>query len=91
VLAQIRDEVMTRCRGGIAHAPDAFELDKPHRFERNKLVPFCGNTWRMLTDTRFAPVFEVFGDSATHSGIFEACGEGLPFSADGPAGPEPCC
>jgi SAM-dependent methyltransferase len=80
-----------RYRGGIAHAPDAFELDQHHRFERGKLVPVCGNTWRMLAETRFASAFEFYGDSATHYGIFDGCGESLPFSAGAGAGPEACC
>jgi len=80
-----------RYRGGIAHAPDEFALDKHHRFELGKLAPVCGNTWRMLAETRFAPAFEFFGDTSTHYGIFEGCGESLPYAADGQAEPEPCC
>lgn len=80
-----------RYKGGIAHAEDAFVLDKHHRFERGRLVPVCGNTSRMLAETRFAPAFEYFGDTGTHYGIFDGCGEALPFSADGAAEPGACC
>ena len=80
-----------RYRGGIAHAPDVFWLDKHHAFERGKLVPVCGNTSRMLAETRFASAFEFFGDTDTHYGIFDGCGERLPYS-EGDGNPaEDCC
>ena len=66
-------------RGGIAHAEDAFALDGHHVIEKGKVFPVCGNTWRMLQDTRFAPYFDFIGDFNTHYGIFEGCGTALPF------------
>ena len=60
--------------------PDAFELDGHHLIERGKVFPVCGNTWRMLADTRFAPHFDFIGDFATHYGIFPGCGTSLPFA-----------
>ena len=74
-------------RGGIAGAEQAFVLDKHHRIERGRVFPVCGNTWRMLAETRFAPYFEFIGDFETHYGLFEGCGGGLPFSAAAPATP----
>ena len=44
-------------KGSVAEQPDAFELDGHHLIERGKVFPVCGNTWRMLADTRFEPAF----------------------------------
>ena len=71
-------------KGGLAHAEDLFVLDKHHAIERGKVFAVCGNTWRMLKETRFAPYFDFIGDFSTHYGVFAGCGTGLPF--DSPAG-----
>ena len=60
----------------IAHA---FVLDKHHRIEAGKYFPVCGNTWRMLHDTRFATHFDFYGNFERHYGIFPGCGMGLPY------------
>ena len=57
-------------KGTVPEQPDAFALDGHHLIERGKVFPVCGNTWRMLADTRFAPHFDFIGDFATHYGIF---------------------
>jgi arsenite methyltransferase len=67
-------------KGTLAGQPDAFELDGHHLIERGKVFPVCGNTWRMLADTRFQPHFEFIGDFATHYGIFPDCGTLIPFA-----------
>ncbi|MCP5268057.1 MAG: methyltransferase domain-containing protein [Zoogloeaceae bacterium] len=66
-------------RGSIADHPDRFVLDKHHVIETGRVFPVCGNTWRMLKDTRFAPHFDFIGDFSRHFGIFEGCGTALPF------------
>jgi len=66
-------------KGSIEHAPHAFTLDKHHHIETGKVFPVCGNTWRMLKDTRFEPHFEFIGDFNRHYGIFEGCGSSIPF------------
>ena len=63
-------------------APKAFLLDGHHRMETGKVFPACGNTLRMLQETRFAPHFDSIGDFSTHYGIFEGCGIPLPFGED---------
>jgi arsenite methyltransferase len=68
-------------KGRLAEEPDAFELDGHHLIERGKVFPVCGNTWRMLADTRFAPYFEFIGDFSEHYGIFPGCGTSIPFAA----------
>ena len=79
-------------QGSIAGAPQAFVLDKHHRIETGRVFPVCGNTWRMLQDTRFAPHFQFIGDFSRHFGLFAGCGGGLPFDQQSavPAAPS-CC
>lgn len=49
-------------KGTVEHMPEAFELDAHHRIEQGKVFPVCGNTWRMLHDSRFKPHFEYIGN-----------------------------
>lgn len=71
-----------RYRGSIPHHPHAFTLDKHHLMETGRIFPVCGNTWRMLYNTRFQPHFEFFGDFDIHYGIFPDCGATLPFNTN---------
>lgn len=57
-------------RGGITGAENVFWLDDHHAFERGRPERVCGNTARMIADTRFAPFFVVAGDRTTHFGEF---------------------
>lgn len=66
-------------RGGIQGHEQRFILDKHHAIEAGRVFPVCGNTWRMLRETRFADHFEFIGDFSQHYGIFAGCGGGLPF------------
>ncbi|MDP2504646.1 methyltransferase domain-containing protein [Oceanobacter sp. 3_MG-2023] len=59
-------------------SPHCFELDSHHRIEAGRLFPVCGNTWKMLHDTRFAEHFRFIGDFSQHFGLFEGCGNALP-------------
>jgi SAM-dependent methyltransferase len=77
-------------RGGITGQDQRFVLDKHHAIEAGRVFPVCGNTWRMLADTRFAPYFDFIGDFSRHYGIFAGCGGGLPFD-DGVASPGSSC
>lgn len=83
-----------RYKGSIAHHPDKFKLDEHHIIETGKMFPVCGNTYRMLHETRFAQHFEFFGDWETHYGIFEGCGTAMPFSGEmaiSAASSDACC
>ncbi|MDQ6978716.1 MAG: methyltransferase domain-containing protein [Mariprofundaceae bacterium] len=71
-------------RGSMTHHPERFELDKHHSIEAGKVFPVCGNTWRMLHDSRFAQHFDFIGDFKRHYGIFEGCGSALPFDDSTP-------
>ena len=61
-------------RGTLPEAPHAFVLDNHHRFVTGKPMLVCGNTAAMLTETRFARHFEVFGDRRVHFGAFDCSG-----------------
>jgi len=80
-------------KGGIPHAEDIIQLDKHHGIERGKTFPVCGNTWRMLAETRFAPYFQFIGDFSRHYGVFAGCGTTLPFDDNRRAAPgaSACC
>lgn len=68
-------------RGTIAAQPHRFDLDSHHRLETGRVVPVCGNTFRMLQQTRFAPHFRFFGDFTRHYGLFAGCGSAIPFAS----------
>ncbi|MEZ5856904.1 MAG: methyltransferase domain-containing protein [Hyphomicrobiaceae bacterium] len=67
-------------KGTIEGAEHAFPLDGHHMIETGKVFPVCGNTWRMLADTRFASHFDFYGDFSRHYGIFAGCGTSIPFA-----------
>ncbi len=83
-------------RGGILDSEKRFALDAHHVIDQGVLFPVCGNTYRMLKETRFAPYFEFHGSWETHFGIFEGCGTSMPFAresnhkTDTPMG-DSCC
>ncbi len=77
-----------RYKGTIEHHADKFVLDEHHVIETGKVFPVCGNTYRMLADTRFAEHFEFFGNWQNHFGIFAGCGTVMPFNAGANASSE---
>lgn len=66
-------------RGSEPHNPELFVLDKHHVIEAGKVFPVCGNTYRMLHDSRLKPHFDFIGSWDKHFGIFAGCGTELPF------------
>ena len=81
-------------RGTIPAHPHHYRLDKHHRFATGAVVPVCGNTCRMLADTRLAPHFDCIGDFSRHFGLFPGCGGAMPFdagTADAVAASQPSC
>jgi SAM-dependent methyltransferase len=78
-------------RGTIPDHPQRLVLDKHHNMETGRVFPVCGNTWRMLHDTRLAAHFEFIGDFSHHFGLFAGCGGGLPFDQRGGTSPSECC
>ena len=79
-------------KGTVTNHPRVFELDGHHAIEAGRAFPVCGNTWRMLAETRFAEHFEFIGDFSKHFGIFPGCGELMPYrvAASNDAGAA-CC
>ena len=73
-------------KGSVAQHPHTFILDDHHAFERGRPLRVCGNTARMLKDTRYAAHFEISGDTSTHFGLFD-CQPSTPSGADQAA----CC
>jgi len=71
-----------RYQGTIEHSEELFVLDKHHAIEKGRIFPVCGNTYRMLHESRFAEHFEFFGDWTTHFGIFAGCGSDLPYDQE---------
>ncbi len=75
--------------GTLPNGGAEFVLDKGHVFAAGQQVAVCGNTYRMLAESRFAPYFEFQGSFETHRGIFAGCGGGLPFDRETSSGG--CC
>ncbi len=79
-------------KGTVPEQPHRFILDKHHDIQTGKVFPVCGNTWRMLQETRFQEHFEFIGDFSQHYGLFEGCGKAIPFNANlVDEGAAPCC
>ncbi len=75
-------------KGTIQEAPHEFVLDDHHVFETGLPVPVCGNTARMLSESRFGCHFDLVGDFSTHYGPFDCGAASGNHSA---AGMESCC
>ncbi len=80
-------------RGTISGHRQALPFDKHHWIEAGKVFPVCGNTFRMLAESRLAAHFEFIGDFSRHFGLFEGCGTAIPFeaAADPSRGNGSCC
>jgi arsenite methyltransferase len=78
-------------KGTISEHPDKYALDKHHDMETGRVFPVCGNTWRMLQDTRFAPYFEFIGNFDRHYGIFAGCGTTIPYDTSTNGDAAACC
>jgi len=82
--------------GGVVEQPHRFQLDDHHLFDKDKVVPVCGNTWMMLAHTRYRSFFEFYGSFDEHFGIFPGCGTDLPYQENPiekstPASGASCC
>ena len=78
-------------KGGIAEEESGFKLDDHHYFPKGKVMPVCGNSYKMLYDTRFKEYFEFYGRWDTHYGIFEGCGGNMPFKSGEDPDAISCC
>ncbi len=75
-------------KGTIEDAPHAFRLDDHHLFKTGMPERVCGNTWKMLMETRFASHFTSMGDFTTHYGAFD-CAPSTGTESNASAGA--CC
>lgn len=78
-------------RGTIPGSADRFVLDAHHDIETGRAFPVCGNTWRMLHDTRFRAHFDFVGDFSRHFGLFPGCGGSMPFGQTVTNSSGACC
>ena len=80
-------------KGTLADAPHQFALDDHHLIDTGRVFPVCGNTWRMLAESRFRAHFDFIGNFDQHYGIFPGCGGNSPFNAlaDAPASAGAAC
>lgn len=78
-------------KGSIPAHPQRLMLDKHHHIESGHIFPVCGNTWRMLKESRFAGHFDFIGNFDRHYGLFEGSGGGLPFDTDKAGAASSCC
>lgn len=68
-------------KGTMERYPSGWLLDKHHYFQAGKIHPVCGNTYKMLHDTRLEQHFEFVGTWDKHFGIFEGCGSSIPYDS----------
>jgi len=82
-----------RYNGTVEESRHQFKLDDHHLFEAGRIYSVCGNTYKMLKETRFGKHFDFWGDFSTHYGIFEGCVGSAPFSTENQNSPEEasCC
>lgn len=78
-------------KGSILGKPSSFDLDDHHNFPNGKMITVCGNTYKMLYETRFKSHFDFYGSWDTHYGIFEGCGGNMPFQEAQGSNGESCC
>ena len=71
--------------GTIPESPHEFDLDNHHKFITGIPLPICGNTTKMLNETRYKKHFKIIGDFSTHYGTFD-CG---PENTNNPS--KNCC
>jgi len=65
-------------KGTIESAEHSFTLDDHHEFITGKPMLVCGNTAKMLSETRFKDHFRIEGDMSVHYGPFDCA----PFNAE---------
>ena len=78
-------------RGTVQGHERVLTLDKHHVIEAGRVFPVCGNSWKMLAETRLAPHFDFIGDFSKHFGVFAGCGGGLPYDLSGEGMAVACC
>ncbi|MBS3951377.1 MAG: methyltransferase domain-containing protein [Methylomicrobium sp.] len=75
-------------KGSLPDHPHAFDLDDHHHFETGRPLRVCGNTADMLSASRYAGHFDVWGDKTVHFGLFDCAPPNKSLSLDSGAA---CC
>jgi arsenite methyltransferase len=57
--------------GTIENSPHEFNLDNHHKFKKGLPLPICGNTTKMLSETRYKNHFKIIGNFEVHYGKFD--------------------
>ena len=78
-------------KGTIENNQTTFFLDKHHQIEGHKVFPVCGNTYSMISQSRFSSHFDYLGSFDNHFGIFENCGITSPFDTVEQYEKDSCC
>mgnify|MGYP000058504268 CR=1 FL=1 len=78
-------------KGGIENVGSSFHLDDHHEFPIGKVMSVCGNTYKMLHDTRYREHFDFHGTWDIHYGIYEGCGGAMPFAVSEGTDDGSCC
>jgi arsenite methyltransferase len=75
-------------KGTLPESPHFFDLDDHHHFETGRPLRVCGNTADMLSTSRYAENFEIWGDKSTHFGLFDCAPPNKSVSVESGAA---CC
>lgn len=59
-------------KGTLAHFPEKFKFDQQYEFATGVATKVCGNTWKILANSRFSTHFEWIGDFDEHYGAFNS-------------------
>lgn len=73
---------------GTDEDPETFVLDNGHIFQKGQETAVCGNSYRMLNESRLKKHFEFQGDFSNHKGFFFAC---PPTEKKESTGASSCC
>lgn len=76
-------------KGSVLGFERVFMLDNHHFFEKGKMTLVCGNTFKMLNETRLASHFDFYGNTNIHFGLFEGCSDEV--STEVSHGESSCC
>jgi ubiquinone/menaquinone biosynthesis C-methylase UbiE/sulfatase maturation enzyme AslB (radical SAM superfamily) len=88
---ECEDYGQTACYMGGISENHSFRLDKEHLFDKDREVSVCGNTFRILSETRYGEYFDCEGDFKQHLGIFNCdCSPRFPFSTSA-KNSDSCC
>jgi SAM-dependent methyltransferase len=69
-------------QGTIPGHPHRVDLDTHHSFETGRVFPVCGNSFKMLHQSRLAPHFSfINAHSSAHFGLFPGCDSVMPFTS----------